>query len=55
MRIFLFFLLSLLVWGCSTVEVTKEVIKVKNTVTNKVKDSIPKSQNLSLKLVKKPF
>jgi len=39
MRIFLFFLLSLLVWGCSTVEITKEVIKVKNTVTNKVKES----------------
>ena len=39
MRIFLFFLLSLLVWGCSTVEVTKEVIKVTNTVTNKVKES----------------
>ena len=40
MRIFLFFLLSLLVWGCSTVEVTKEVIKVTNTVTDKVKDSV---------------
>ena len=44
MRIFLFFIL-LLVWGCSTVEVTKEVIKVKNTVTNKVKKSIPKKEN----------
>ena len=40
MRIFLFFTLSLLVWGCSTVEVTKEVIKVTNTVTDKVKDSV---------------
>ena len=39
MRIFLFLTLSLLVWGCSTVEVTKEVIKVTNTVTDKVKDS----------------
>ena len=40
MRIFLFITLSLLVWGCSTVEVTKEVIKVTNTVTDKVKDSV---------------
>ena len=40
MRIFLFLTLSLLVWGCSTVEVTKEVIKVTNTVTDKVKDSV---------------
>ncbi len=45
MRIFLFFLLSLLVWGCSSVEVTKEVIKVTNTVTSKVKESIPKKEN----------
>tara|TARA_B100000427_G_scaffold324820_1_gene330620 strand:+ start:581 stop:1087 length:507 start_codon:yes stop_codon:yes gene_type:complete len=45
MRIFLFFILSLLVWGCSTVEVTKEVIKVKNTVSNKVKESIIKKEN----------
>ena len=40
MRIFLFLTLSLLIWGCSTVEVTKEVIKVTNTVTDKVKDSV---------------
>ena len=45
MRIFLFLTLSLLVWGCSTVEVTKEVIKVTNTVTDKVKESIPKKEN----------
>ena len=44
MRIFLFLTLSLLVWGCSTVEVTKEVIKVTNTVTDKVKESIPKKE-----------
>ncbi len=44
MRIFLFFLLSLLVWGCSTVEVTKEVIKVTNTVTNKAKESVSQKQ-----------
>ena len=41
MRIFLFLTLSLLVWGCSTVEVTKEVIKVTNTVTDKVKKISP--------------
>ena len=40
MRIFLFLILSLSVWGCSTVEVTKEVIKVTNTVTDQVKKSI---------------
>ena len=44
MRIFLFITLSLLVWGCSTVEVTKEVIKVTNTVADKVKESIPKKE-----------
>ena len=44
MRIFLFLTLSLLVWGCSTVEVTKEVIKVTNTVTDKVKKVIPKKK-----------
>ena len=45
MRIFLFLTLSLLVWGCSTVEVTKEVIKVTNTVTDKMKESIPKKES----------
>ena len=45
MRIFLFLSLSLLVLGCSTVEVTKEVIKVTNTVTEKVKDAIPNNEN----------
>ena len=44
MRIFLFLIL-LFFWGCSTVEVTKEVIKVTNTVTNKVKESIPQNAN----------
>ena len=46
MRIFLFLILSLLVWGCSTVEVTKEVIKVSNTITNKVKESVPKEESV---------
>ncbi len=45
MRIFLFITLSLLVWGCSTVEVTKEVIKVTNTITDQVKEAIPKKEN----------
>jgi len=44
MRIFFFLTLSLLVWGCSTVEVTKEVIKVTNTVTDKMKEAIPKKE-----------
>ena len=42
MRIFLFLLLSLSIWGCATVEVTKEVIKVTNTITDQVKEVIPK-------------
>ena len=45
MRIFLFLTLSLLVWGCSTVEVTKEIIKVTNTVTENVKQTIPKKKS----------
>ena len=45
MRIFLFIMLSLLICGCSTVEVTKEVIKVTNTVTSKVKKTIPQDKN----------
>tara|TARA_B100001175_G_C19042672_1_gene418111 strand:- start:45 stop:551 length:507 start_codon:yes stop_codon:yes gene_type:complete len=45
MRIFLFLSLSFLVWGCSTVEVTKEVIKVTNTVTEKMKKTIPKKES----------
>ena len=44
MRIFLFLLLSLSIWGCATVEVTKEVIKVTNTITNQVKGAIPKKE-----------
>ena len=44
MRIFLFLFLFLSMWGCSTVEVTKEVIKVTNTITDQVKEAIPKKQ-----------
>ena len=45
MRIFLFLTLSFLVWGCSTVEVTKEVIKVKNTITDNVKINKNEKEN----------
>ena len=44
MRIFLFLIPLLFVWGCSTIEVTKEVIKVTNTITNKIKDPVPKKE-----------
>tara|TARA_Y100000768_G_scaffold330639_1_gene269453 strand:+ start:270 stop:770 length:501 start_codon:yes stop_codon:yes gene_type:complete len=44
MRIFLFLIL-LFVWGCATVEVTKEVIKVTNTISEKVKESVPKNDD----------
>ena len=45
MRIFLFLILSMLVWGCSSVEVTKEAIKVKNTIADKVKKPISPKEN----------
>jgi hypothetical protein len=45
MRIFLFLTFTLFVWGCSTVEVTREVIKVTNTIADRVKDSVPKKEN----------
>ena len=51
MRIFLFLTLSLLVWGCSTVEVTKEVIKVTNTVSNKVKESVSQNDNEEVNII----
>tara|TARA_Y100001970_G_scaffold156428_1_gene191411 strand:- start:6671 stop:7177 length:507 start_codon:yes stop_codon:yes gene_type:complete len=44
MRIFLFIILSLSIWGCTTVEVTKEVIKVTNTLTDKVKETVQKKE-----------
>ena len=44
MRIFLFLTLSLFISSCSTVKVTKEVIKVTNTVTEQVKKSITKDE-----------
>ena len=45
MRIFLFIILSFYISGCSTVEVTKEVIKVTNTVTEKVKGTITEGES----------
>jgi hypothetical protein len=45
MRIFLFLTLSLFITSCSTVKVTKEVIKVTNTVTDQVKKSISKEDS----------
>ena len=44
MRIFLFLLLSLSILSCTTVEVTKEVIKVTNTITGQAKERIPKKE-----------
>jgi len=51
MRIFLFLILSLLVWGCSTIEVTKEVIKVTNTVADKVKESVSQKEEKTKNVV----
>ena len=51
MRIFLYILLSLSLWGCTTVEVTKEVIKVTNTVTEKVKKTVQKDNTTDGKTV----
>ena len=53
MRIFLFLISLLFVWGCSTIEVTKEVIKVTNTISNKVKDSVPQKETDEEKVLKK--
>ena len=53
MRIFLFLIPLLFVWGCSTVEITKEIIKVTNTVTNKVKESVPQKETEEQKVLDK--
>ena len=52
MRIFLFLVPLLFVWGCSTIEVTKEVIKVTNTISNKVKESVPQKETEEEKALK---
>ena len=51
MRIFLFLTLSLLLSSCSTVKVTKEVIKVTNTVTEQLKSSISKKEDINLEKI----
>ena len=51
MRIFLFIILSFSVWGCATVEVTKEVIKVTNTVTDRVKETVQKRDDEEKKVL----
>ena len=53
MRIFLFLFLSLSIWGCTTVEVTKEVIKATNTITDQVKEVIPKKETEEQKTIDK--
>ena len=52
MRIFLFLVPLLFVWGCSTIEVPKEVIKVTNTISNKVKESVPQKETEEEKALK---
>ena len=51
MRIFLFLTLLLLVSNCSTVKVTKEIIKVKNTVTNQLKNTVTKKDEVNLEKI----
>jgi len=51
MRIFLFLIPILFLWGCSTIEVTKEVIKVTNTISNKVKNSVPQKETDEQKIL----
>ena len=51
MRIFLFLIPILFLWGCSTIEVTKEVIKVTNTISNKVKGSVPQKETEEQKIL----
>ena len=53
MRIFLFLLPLLFIWGCSTIEVTKEVIKVTNTISNKVKESAQQKETDEKKILNK--
>ena len=53
MRIFLFLLPLLFIWGCSTIEVTKEVIKVTNAISNKVKESAQQKETDEKKILNK--
>jgi len=53
MRIFLFLIPLLFVLGCSTIEVTKEVIKVTNTISNKIKETVSEKETDEEKALKK--
>ena len=44
MRLFLFLNLFIFIWGCTTVEVTKGVIKVTDKVKNSVEEAFPKDK-----------
>ena len=44
MRIFFFIYLVLIISGCTTVEVTKEIIKAGNSVKKSVKEIVPKTE-----------
>ncbi|MBI04346.1 MAG: hypothetical protein CMI96_00845 [Pelagibacteraceae bacterium] len=44
MRLFLFFSIFIFIWGCSTVEVTKEVIKATSSVKKTVEEILPKNE-----------
>ena len=44
MRLFLFLNLFIFIWGCTTVEVTKGVIKVTDKVKNSVEEAFPKDE-----------
>ena len=46
MRLFLFLNLFIFIWGCTTVEVTKGVIKVTDKVKNSVEEAFPKSKEI---------
>ena len=53
MRIFLFLLPLLFIWGCSTIEVAKEVIKATNAISNKVKESAQQKETDEQKVLNK--
>jgi len=46
MRLFLFLNLFIFIWGCTTVEVTKGVIKVTDKVKNRVEEAFPKNKEI---------
>ena len=49
MRIFFFLLLSISIWGCSTVEITKEVIKATGSVKTSIMKSLPEKKSDGVK------